>query len=58
MPWRCASSVIAMMFSWIISSVEGPLLRATSFVPANTTIAAGFRSITSGYRRTSICAVV
>ena len=34
MPWPCASSVMAMMFCWIISNVCGPLLRAMSLVPA------------------------
>ena len=49
---------MAMMFCWIISAVSGPVFRATSLVPASTTIAAGFSSMTSGYMRTSICGVV
>ena len=39
-------------------SVAGPVLRAMSLVPASTMSAAGFRLITSGNMRTSICAVV
>src|SRR6185503_11308930 len=38
-----ASSVIAMKFCSIISSVVGPVLRAMSFVPARITTAAGLR---------------
>ena len=45
---------MAMMFSWIISAVMGPVLRAMSLVPASRTMTAGLRSITSGYIRTSI----
>ena len=47
-PCPCASSVIAMMFCWIISSVCGPLFRAMSFVPASTITAAGLSERTSG----------
>ena len=43
MPWCCASSVIAMMFSSISSAVIGPVLRAISLVPASTIIAAGLQ---------------
>ena len=40
------------------SSVIGPVLPAMSFVPARITTAFGFRSMTSGRKRMSICGVV
>ena len=58
MPCTRASSAIAIRFCWIIVKVCGPLLAAMSLVPAKMRTAAGFSAMTSGYMRTSICAVV
>ena len=46
------------MLSSIISSVDGPVLPATSFVPAKITTTFGFSPMTSCRKRTSICGVV
>ena len=47
-----------MRLPWISSLVIGPVLPAMSLVPARMTTAFGFRSITSGRNRISICGVV
>ena len=57
-PFAFASSAIDAMLSSIISTVDGPVFPAMSFVPARMTTAAGLSAITSCRKRTSICGVV
>ena len=58
MPCVRARSTIACRLSSIIACVEGPVLPATSLVPARITTTCGFSASTSCGKRSSICAVV